>query len=325
MIIAVLALLAGFAGLLWSADRFISGAASTACHVGVRPLLIGLTVVSLGTSAPELLVSAGSALLDAGEIAIGNAIGSNLANIGMVLGITLLLIPIPVKGYVVRREMPLVLLATILAAAVFADNQLTRVEGLLLLTGFCVSFALFFHYDKNSIAEGEDVLQNVVLMPPKRAVVWLLIGLILLCASAELLVWGGINLAESLGVSQLVIGLTVIAIGTSLPELAASAISAWRGHHEIALGTILGSNLFNLLAVTGVASTIQPLSLDPAVLYRDYLVMTLATILLAGLLWISYLRRKSSEEQARLGRIAGILLLLCYLAYYAILFADISS
>lgn len=323
MLITSLALLVGFVGLLWSADRFISGAAATARIVGMPPMLIGITVVSIGTSAPELMVSASAAMRQAGEVAIGNAIGSNLANVGLVLGVTALIAPIPVSRSVPRRELPLLLLVTALAALLFADTSLSRVDGILLLAGLVVSLYLLVRPDPH----GATVIEADVEIPDlslKSAMVCLLLGLMLLVASAELLVWAAVQLALSMGVSQLVVGLTVIAVGTSLPELAASGMCAWKGHHDIALGNILGSNFFNLLGVTAVASLIEPLPLDPQVLTRDYAAMTLITVMLALLIGISWLVQRRRGGPVRIGRRAGVTLLICYASYYYFLFPQVS-
>jgi cation:H+ antiporter len=324
MLLPALALLLGLIGLLWSADRFISGAAATAHNLGMAPMLIGLTIVSLGTSAPELMVSASAAMRGAGEIAIGNAIGSNLANVGMVLGITALIAPILVAGSLPRKELPIVVLATVGAGALLLDSTLDRVDGVSMLVALLVVMVLFFRTDQAAVAareeSGEDFEIPEMAMAP--ALAWMILGLLLLIASAEILVWGAVQLALAMGVSPIIIGLTVIAVGTSLPELAASGISAWKGYHDIAIGNILGSNMFNLLGVTSVAVLIQPLQLEPTVLYRDYAAMTAITLLLAAVIALSHRRQQRRGQRAYIGRRAGALLLFCYAGYYYLLFPE---
>ena len=324
MLATSLALLVGLVGLLWSADRFITGAAATARILGMAPILIGLTIVSIGTSTPELIISASAAMRHAGEIAIGNAIGSNLANVGLVLGVTALIAPMPVNPSVPRLELPLLVLVTIAGGALLLDSHLGQMDGLILLAALVICMGLIFRPSKHRAQDGGQPIEIPNLRLP-GALAALLLGLFLLILSAELLVWGAVQLAVTLGISQLVIGLTVIAIGTSLPELAASAVSAWKGHHDIAIGNILGSNFFNLLGVTSVAAIIEPLDLDPAVLTRDYTAMTLITLVLAIIIMASWWRMARHGRPARVGRRAGLVLLFCYLTYYYFLFPQFSS
>jgi cation:H+ antiporter len=316
----IIAIIAGLAGLVWSADRFVAGAAATANNFGMQPIVIGLTIVALGTSAPEIMVSVQAALSNVGDIAIGNAIGSNLANIGMVLGITALIAPIPIARVVLKRELPILLVVTLCTILLLLDYQISRWNGLILLAALLAVMTLFV---RNRATEPEieaESLEHIPSMSTKVACTWLLVGLVLLSVSAELLVWGASELALSMGISQLVIGLTVVAVGTSLPELAASLISSLRGHHDIALGNILGSNLFNLLGVIGITATIKPLPIEPEALGRDYTSMTILTLILAVMLYLSSMKEEKNGSCGKLGRSGGALLLLAYATYYYVLF-----
>ena len=244
-------------GLIWGADKFVAGSASLARSIGISSLVVGLTVVSIGTSAPEIIVSINAALQDSAELAVGNALGSNLANIGLVLGITLLIAPIPIQKALLKQEGLILLLVTVFAGICLYNSFLGRIESSLLI--LLVVPLLFFaaKYKKNQAESSEN--QITQSLSTKAALLSFIIGLVTLLLSSELTVWGAKSIAISMGISELVIGLTIIAIGTSLPELAASAISALRGHHDIAVGNIIGSNLFNLLLVMGSAGAISQL------------------------------------------------------------------
>lgn len=306
-----LAILAGFVGLVWSADRFVDGSAAMANNFGVPKLLIGLTVVAFGTSAPEIVVSISASLRGAGEIAIGNALGSNLANVGLVLGITALVAPITVKSYILKQEIPIMLGIMGIAGWFLYNGQLSRVEGISLVS-LMIPLLAWLIYSKKQHPEDEE---DIATMETWVASLWFLIGLGVLIASAELLVWGATIIATSFNISPLIIGLTIVAVGTSLPELAASVISALKGHHDIAIGNIIGSNIFNLLLVMGIPVIIQPLSMTEDVFYRDYLSMIgLSLALCAMLLWGFFV-----NNNAKLGRVCGILLLLLYAGYYTLL------
>ncbi|MFG1489403.1 calcium/sodium antiporter, partial [Oceanospirillum sp. HFRX-1_2] len=243
---SIAALIAGLALLVWSADRFIAGAAATARNFGMSPMLIGMTIVSIGTSAPEILVSAIAAIGGNPGLAVGNALGSNIANIGLVLGITALIAPLPINMKLMRKEIPLLLGVTLLAGGIMLDGQITLTDALILVAVLGLSLLWLFKGDAETIADQEEEIPD---MPQGKAILWLIIGLLILIGSSRMLVWGAVNIATSFGVSDVIIGLTIVAIGTSLPELAASVASALKRHHEIALGNVVGSNIFNLLAV----------------------------------------------------------------------------
>jgi cation:H+ antiporter len=306
-----LAVLAGFAGLIWSADRFIDGSAAIANNFGIPKLLIGLTVVAFGTSAPEVVVSISASLRGAGEIAIGNAIGSNLANIGLVLGITTLVAPLTFKSYILRQEIPIMLAVMGVAGWFLYNGELSRTEGILLVS-LMIPLLVWLFYSKKQHPEEEDDIASMSML---SAGLWFGIGLALLVTSAEILVWGATSIAKGFGISPLVIGLTVVAIGTSLPELAASVMSTLKGHYDIAIGNVIGSNIFNLLLVAGIPAIIQPLSMTSDVFHRDYASMMVLTAALCGLMLAALLIRKNST----LGRLSGIMLLMLYVGYYALL------
>lgn len=313
MLYPIIALLVGFIILVWSADRFVIGAASTAKNFGMSPMLIGLTVVSFGTSAPEILVSIMASTTGAGSLAVGNALGSNIANIGLVLGITALVAPLPVRSKVLKQEIPLLLAITFLAGGVLYDLYLGRIDSIILILSLIACLFLFTRFQRNAsdedIADEEEELPE---LPTLWAVFWLITGLLLLAGSSRLLVWGATDIATTLGVSELIIGLTIVAIGTSLPELAASVASALKGHTDIALGNIVGSNIFNIAAVMAVPGLLAPIELESIVLLRDY-GMTLGLTLLLALLALF-------QKPPNISRVEGGILLTAYAGYLALLY-----
>ena len=324
MLIAAATILVGFIVLIWSADLFVAGAASIAENLGLSPVIIGLTIVSLGTSAPEILVSLTAALAGAGDLAIGNAIGSNIANIGLVLGVTVLVAPLCVHPSCMRVEMPTLLVVTVGVGALMLDGVLSGLDGILMASALVIILVQMVRTQ----AKDETLLEEAVDEPlphlnPAKAWITFAFGLILLIASSRLLVWGATDIALRLGVSQLVIGLTIVAVGTSLPELAATVASALRGHTEIAVGNVIGSNLFNLLAVMPIPALFSSMPLAPQVLTRDYAMMGIATLMLAGAVLIGRLRKAAPEGHAYIGRSVGCLLVTFYVAYYYLLYITI--
>ena len=310
------ALIIGMLGLVWGADRFVSGSTSIARAIGVSSLVIGLTIVSVGTSAPEIIVSINAALRESTELAVGNALGSNLANIGLVLGTTLLIASIPVKKDLLREEGLVLLIVTGLSGFCLYNNYLGRLESFLLifLTVPLLICAIKYYRSKpNNTGKNIDGAGKI---SNKQAVLSFIIGLSVLLASAELTVWSAKSIASSMDVSELVVGLTIVAIGTSLPELAASVVSALRGHHDIAVGNIIGSNLFNILLVMGAAGAISPIELSPFVFSRDYIAMAFVTLLVIALILLAL---RTQPEDAKLSRKAGAILLGTYVLYYIIL------
>jgi cation:H+ antiporter len=324
MYLPIFALLVGVLGLLWGADRFVEGSAGAARNFGISPMIIGLTVVSVGTSAPEIIVSINASLKAAGELAVGNALGSNLANIGLVLGITALVAPLPVQKHLLREEGPVLLLITALAGLCLYDGWLNRGESIALGLLIIPLLILVVKYKNNhpnseAIEETEDIPEFSM----GTAILWFVIGLAVLLVSAEITVWGAKSIATHLGVSELIIGLTVVAIGTSLPELAASVMSALRGHHDIALGNIFGSNLFNLMLVMTSAGAIAPIALSPDVFSRDFAVMALLTLMMVAMIAWALWRSAKSGSPARLSRSVGIIFLAAYGFYYVLLWPSI--
>lgn len=322
MILPTLALLSGFALLVWSAAGFVGGAAATAKHLGVPALVIGMVVVGFGTSLPEMIVSAMASLDGNPELAIGNALGSTITNTGLILGLTAVIAPIVVHSSVVRRELPILLLIGSLIGWVIWDLALTRVESLLLLVGF---FALIGWSIYTGLRAQGDHLEVEIEqeletheMSLRKALLWLVGGLILLGLSSRMLVWGAVSIAEALGVSSLIIGLTIVALGTSLPELAASIIAARKGEHDIAIGNVVGSNMFNLLAVVGIAGTISPMPyIEAEVLSRDWPVMMAMTL---ALLLMAY----GIRSEGKITRPEGALLLFGFIAYNIYLLATLT-
>ena len=298
--------------LVWGADRFVHGAAATARNLGIPPLLIGLTIVALATSAPEILVSLVAAMRDETDLAIGNAIGSNIANIGLVLGVVALLRPVELKSATLRREMPALLAVSLLTVSLFLDSYLSRVDGLVLMVGLVIVMIwltrLGFRSSSSDPLQAEFDAEIPKHMSMRVAIFWLLVGIATLLVGAELMVDGAIEIALVLGVSEVVIGITMVALATSLPELAVSAVSAFRGEYGLAIGNIVGSNIFNLLAVIGVAATIQPAALPPSVLSLHIFVMVAFTLVLFAMTY-------EYEGRGQITRFEGLALIAAYLAY----------
>ena len=314
------ALICGLILLVWSADRFIAGAAATARYAGMPPLLIGMVVIGFGTSAPEMVVSAISAAQGNPGLALGNAYGSNIANIALILGLTALISPITVKSGVLRKELPVLLAATLLGTLLLFDLYLGRADAWILLFVFAIimgwSIWLGLCHRQDSLASDVDHVLEDEPMSRRAALIWLVVGMLLLVASSRLLVWGAVEIARGFGVSDLIIGLTVVALGTSLPELASSLAAIRKGEHDLAIGNVIGSNLFNTLAVVGIAGAIAPLAIDREVLYRDSLLMVLLTLAL-------FLVRVGSGGEKQISRVEGLLLLTIYLGYSAYLISKV--
>jgi cation:H+ antiporter len=312
MTLAIVALVCGLALLVWSADRFVEGAASVARHFGMPPLLIGMVIVGFGTSAPEMLVSALAAVQDNPGIALGNAYGSNITNIALILGLTALISPIAVHSQVLRKELPILTVVTALAAWQIQDGALTRMDAVVLLAIFIglMTWTIRQGLRRKKDALGREMAQALETrtMPLRHAVIRLATGLVLLIAGSRVLVWGAVEIAHGFGVSDLIIGLTIVAAGTSLPELASSVIAARKGEHDIALCNVLGSNLFNTLAVVGIAGAIRPMAAGPEIFNRDMLVMMALTLLL---FFIGY----GFKGPGRISRLEGAALLACYAGY----------
>ncbi|AHE50505.1 calcium/sodium antiporter [Aeromonas mytilicola] len=312
MTLAFVALIAGLALLVWSADKFVDGAAATARYAGMPPLLIGMVIIGFGTSAPEMVVSALASMQGNPGLALGNAYGSNITNIALILGLTALISPIAVSSQVVRKEIPILLGITLLTGALLIDGHLGRGDALILGGVFIMLLGWSIWAGIKGKGDALDADVNVEIdseaMPLKKAIFWLIVGLVLLVGASRLLVWGAVTIAQAFGISDLVIGLTIVAVGTSLPELASSLMAIKKKEHDLALGNVLGSNLFNTLAVVGIAAGIAPLDVEPAVLSRDWSLMMGLTLLLL----VMCLGRKG---QGRINRVEGGILLCIFVAY----------
>lgn len=321
LLLAIFFVLVGLVLLIWSADRFVFGASSVARSAGISPMIIGLTIVAMGSSAPEMLVSASAAWQGMLDTSVGNALGSNITNILLVIGVAALLKPIAVSSTTLKREYPLLLACLLLGYYFISDNDLTRTEGVILLLTFVGFLALLVYWGKNAKADDPliaEINNDAAEHEPVslvRALVWVGVGLVLLLASSQLLVHGAVTIARYAGLSDLVIGLTIIAVGTSLPELAASVIAILKGEDDLALGNIIGSNIFNILAVLGLGAVIGPGTLDPMAGSRDSYVMIGATV-------VMLLMSLRLGKVQRINRVEGALLLCGFIAYQYMLFTS---
>lgn len=324
MALSIVAVIAGLALLVWSADKFVDGAVGVAKFCGMSSLLIGMVVVGFGTSAPEMVVSALSALQGNPELALGNAYGSNIANIALILGVTAIIIPVVVKRIALRRDLPILLAVSVLAFYQLHDGAISRMDAVVLLAVFA-GIMLFNILSERTIAKKAAAENPVDAAQPdsakksslSKSVLWLVLGLVLLVASSRMLVWGAVEIARSLGVSDLLIGLTIVAVGTSLPELASSIMAARKGEDDLAVGNILGSNLFNTMAVVGIAGVIAPMdSVDKSVFTRDLPLMLGLTALLF-IFGIPF--RKLKGGVGRVNRFEGIFFVAVYVGYLYLL------
>lgn len=323
MLMAIGAIIAGLVLLVWSADKFVEGAAATAKHLGMPTLLIGMVIIGFGTSAPELAVSAMAASDGNPGLALGNGYGSNITNIALIVGLTAIIAPIAVHPQVIRKELPLLLVLTLIAGAQLLDGKLSRLDGWVLLGVFAavMGWSIYQGYQGKEDPLAGDTETEMIAhpMPLKSAIIWLVVGLVLLIVSSRILVWGAVTIAQSLGISDLIIGLTIVAIGTSLPELASALAAVKKNEHDLILGNILGSGIFNTLAVVGLAAVIKPLSVAPEVLYRDWTLMfglTLALLVMGfGL----------TGWRKLISRVDGALLLLVYVGYTGYLFSTMAA
>jgi len=323
MLLPALAILGGFILLVWSADRFVDGAASVAKHLGLPSLLIGMVIVGFGTSAPEMVVSAMAAADGNPALALGNGLGSNIVNVSLILGVTALVAPILVNSTIIQKEIPLLMALSLLTGFFLWDLSLTFIESLILLAGFFILIGWSIYTALNNKG---DILESEIeeelathIMSLGRGIFWLIAGLAVLIGSSRILVWGSVEIAHLLGVSDLIIGLTIVALGTSLPELAASIIAVRKQEYDIAIGNVVGSNMFNLLAVIGIAGVIEPMhNLEPEVLWRDWPVMT-------GLMALLLVLAFSFGKEHKITRFGGIILLSTYIGYNAYLVQSVVS
>ncbi len=305
-------LIAGLLLLIWGADRFVHGAAATARNLGVAPLLIGLTIVAFATSAPEVLVSIVAAARGETNLAVGNAIGSNIANIGLVLGTVALIRPIEMTSATLRREMPALLAVSLLTVSLFLDSYLSRIDGFVLMTGLLIVMVWLVRLGIRSSASDSLTADYEAEIPRdmsmRTAIIWLIVGLAALLFGAKFMVASSIDIARALGVTELVIGILLVALATSLPELAVSLVSALKGEYGLALGNIVGSNTFNSLAVIGIAAIIGPGPLPPSVLSLHIFVLVAFTLVLFAMTY-------DYDGKGHISRLEGAALLLAFLAY----------
>ncbi|PCJ20199.1 MAG: calcium/sodium antiporter [Gammaproteobacteria bacterium] len=325
MLTVSLAIILGLIFLVWSADQFVDGAASLATNANISKFVIGLTVVAFGTSAPEILVSITASLSGSPEIAIGNAIGSNIANIGLVLGVTALIAPIVISKENLAQDLPILIVVTIVCGILLLDYDLDLIDGLI-LSGLFLLFIAFlakFKFKKNDqVTDLPDEAHDTEASQPTEAdepptsnlsaLGKTALGLVVLIISSKSLVWGASELALSLGISKTLIGLTLVSVGTSLPELAAAIASALKNHTELAIGNVIGSNIFNLLTVLPLPALLAPGAITANILDRDYLVMLFLTFMVLALAFIG--------KSPRITAIKGILLLAVYTGYYVMLY-----
>jgi cation:H+ antiporter len=312
MLLYVSSLLAGLILLVWSADRMVVGAAVIARNLGITPMVIGLTVVGFATSAPEILVAATAAIRDASNLALGNAFGSNIANIGLVMGVAAIIQPLTVKSETLSRELPAMVAVSLIPVILLINLTLSRLDGVILLIAFLCFIYWVIKLGKRSSGHDTIEAEYATEIPDgvtqQMAILWIIIGLVTLLVGANALVWGAQNIAREIGVSDLVIGVTVVAIGTSLPELAVSVVAVRKGLHGLALGNIIGSNAFNMLAVIGVAGVIRPATLDLAAVQLHLPVLLGFTV---AFFFIAY----NSNGTMRVGRLEGAALLVSFIIY----------
>ena len=307
----------GFVAVVWGADRFVYGAAGLASNFGVSRVMIGLTVVAFGTSAPEMLVSAMAAAAGSGEMGIGNAIGSNITNVTLVLGASAVVGALGIHSRLLVREIPILFLSMAVSWWFLWDGELSRVEGLILLVGL-VGMLVWLSMEGakarsdtgRSAFDDDDIPDS---LPTGKAVPLFLVGLVFLLVGSRILVWGAVELALSLGVTELVVGLTLVALGTSLPELAASVAASRRGEQDIAVGNVVGSNIFNLLGVLALPGIIAPGAVSRSVVIRDFPIMLGATLLLLFM---------ALNERNELGPKRGITLVVAFVVYFVMLFVQ---
>ncbi|MCG9698184.1 calcium/sodium antiporter [Shewanella sp. Isolate11] len=317
MLFNIFLLIVGLGALVWSADKFVYGAAAFARNLGLPPMLIGLTIVAMGSSAPEMFVAATASMEGMTDTAIGNVLGSNVANITLILGITALFGAISVSSQTLKREIPMMLGATLLAGYFLFDGQLTRIEGVILMgLFFALMGYLIWHAIRNKesdplVEEAESEIPKDV--PTVKAILWLVVGLVLLPLSADWMVQGAVGIAKAYHLSDLVIGLTIIAVGTSLPELAACIAGVLKKEDDLAIGNIVGSNLFNILAVLALPALIAPGAVDAAASSRDFYMVLATSSALAILVLLTGKARQLRPWH-------GAVLLATFVAYQALLF-----
>ncbi|EMK6581604.1 calcium/sodium antiporter [Vibrio parahaemolyticus] len=321
MLEAVALLIVGLVLLVWSADKLVFGSAAIARNVGISPLVIGMTILAMGSSAPEMMVSATAAWDGKTDTAVGNVLGSNIANIALILGITALIKPLSISSAVIRRELPLMIAVTVLAGILLWNSHLGFYEGVLLFVLFGAFLFAMLQISRKEQKSGDAFLEDQESEIPQgvsnpKAIMWVVVGLILLPLAASLLVDNAVIIAKHFGMSDLVIGLTIIAIGTSLPELAASLAGVLKGEDDMAVGNIIGSNVFNILAVMGLPGIINPSTLSEYAMGRDFWVMLGVSLLLVAM---------CLGKSRSINRLEGAILFTCFLGYQVYLFANMAA
>lgn len=321
MIEAVAFLIVGLIFLVWSADKLVYGSAALARNFGISPLVIGMTILAMGSSAPEMMVSATAALDGKTDTAVGNVIGSNIANIALILGITAIIKPLLISSPVLRRELPLMIVVTLISGAILWDNHLGFYEGVLLLSLFVVFILAMLRISRKEQPNGDVLLDEQEQDVPKGvdnkiALMWVVIGLIILPIAADTLVDSSVVIAKHFGMSDLVIGLTIIAVGTSLPELAASVAGVMKGEDDMAVGNIIGSNVFNILAVMGIPGILNPSILSDLVMGRDFWVMLAVSLLLVVM---------ALGKSRSINRFEGAFLVVVFIAYQSYLVINMNA
>lgn len=309
MWLAIVAVIIGLAVLVWSADTFIDGATDLAVKYNMPSFLIGVVILGVGTSAPEMVVSALSAMAGSPGLALGNAYGSNIINIALVLGATALISPIVIRASVIKHDLMLLIAATVLSVWLLYDGSLSLMDGMVLLLALVVVLFIQVILSLRGRDEDELNLNEHKHVNTAKAFITVLVGLALLVASSRSIVWGAVELATLWGMSELIIGLTIVAVGTSLPELVASIVAARRGEHDMALGNIIGSNLFNTLGVVGLAAVISPMTVEAAILSRDMVMVAMMTGLLFMLCLVAL------KQKGQLDKTAAAILLSTFIAY----------
>jgi cation:H+ antiporter len=317
---AVILLIVGLALLVWSADKLVFGAAALARNFGIAPLVIGMTILAMGSSAPEMMVSATAALSGKSDTAVGNVLGSNIANIALILGITAIIKPLSISSGVLRRELPLMMVVTLLAGALLWDSYLGLNEGIVLVVLFVAFLAVMLKISRSQKNSGDALIEEQESeipegVPNGKAIFWVIVGLILLPLAADILVNNAVIIAKHFGMSDLVIGLTIIAVGTSLPELAASLAGVMKGEDDMAVGNIIGSNVFNILAVMGIPGILNPTVLNENVMGRDFWVMLAVSILLVVM---------ALGKSRSINRIEGSALLIIFVVYQGYLLMNLA-
>ena len=321
MLETIVLLCIGLVLLVWSADRLVFGAAALAKNLGVTPLVIGMTILAMGSSAPEMMVSATASLAGKTDTAVGNVLGSNIANIALILGLTALIKPLSISSAIIRRELPLMLAVTLIAGFLLWDNHLGFMEGVLLVVLFVIFLLAMLKISRQAQQAGDPLTDEQESEIPegvsnRAATVWIIVGLVLLPYAASMLVDSAVTIAKFFGMSDLIIGLTIIAIGTSLPELAASIASIFKGEDDMAVGNIIGSNVFNILAVMGIPGLLNPSVISPLAMGRDFYVMLGVSILLLCM---------ALGKRRRINRIEGGALVSCFIAYQFYLFYNLAA